>query len=334
MAALAKEWVANQPQADQAKVLRLVRHAGIQTRHTVQPLAQLLTPRSLGQTMALYRQAVVELAEQAVTEALQRAHCFPHQLDCLISTSCTGYMAPSLDAFLVQRLGCRPTVLRLPVTAMGCAGGAAALVYAEQYLRANPGHTVAVVSAELCSLTFQPTDFSWANVVSAALFADGAACALFGPTHRPGLTLQAGGMAQLPQSAALLGFDLTDTGFRMVLDPTLPSRLDNAFESVVQPFLHKQGADWSSIQHWVVHPGGRKILDKLAARLTPKTGHTTPLASSYAVLEQVGNLSSPTVLFILQQLLRTARFQPGDRVWLGAFGPGLTTVQSLLQWQT
>jgi len=327
-------WVAHHPPAMRHKVARIVRQSGVDNRYTVRPLAETLLPHTLTNTMDDYRNHLITLGEQVLGQALRQANVPPPNVDCLITVSCTGYLAPSLGAYLIDRLGLKPETYRLPVTEMGCGGGAAGLLYAHQYLKANPDHTVAVVCVELCSLTFQREDFSWANIISTALFGDGAACVLFGPSQQPGLCLIDGGMSQLPNSQHLLGFNLTDTGFSMVLDPSIPAQVEQAFWPAVTPLLNRQALQPSDVSHWIVHPGGRLILDRIAALLvTPdETTAENPLHFSYEVLRQYGNVSSATVLFILQRMLESNHFDADPWLWLGAFGPGFTTSQVLLKW--
>jgi alkylresorcinol/alkylpyrone synthase len=329
----ALEWVGDFDRAFQSKVERIFRQSDVDQRYTVLPLHEIFKPMSLEEKNDIYRAHIVDYAAQVLQQALANANLQVSEVDCLITTSCTGHMSPSLDAFLINRLGMRADVQRLPVMEMGCIGAAVGLIYAENYLRAYPGRKVALISAELTSITFQREDFSWANIVSTAIFGDGIACAILGDSieNRPGIVCSR--MHHFPETTNLLGFNLCNTGFKMVLDPQLPTVIRTHFHTFMEPLLVEAGWEIGEIEHYIVHPGGKKILHNLdiLLRKTALTDKKTYLEDSRTVLREMGNMSSATLLFILKRFLDKP-IPAGEKALLLGFGPGLTASSLLLEW--
>jgi alkylresorcinol/alkylpyrone synthase len=285
------------------------------TRHLVAPIEWVLRPRSLGERMAAYAEHAPRLARLASCRALAAAGVEADQIDLVISVSCTGYLCPSLDVQLARETGLRPDVTRLPLTELGCSGGAAAVAAAHRHLAAFPDDRVLVVAVEVPSLTFQRDDRSLDNLRAALVFGDGAAAAVLGPDEAGG-RLQVHGAAShlLPASEDALGFDLRDGGFHVVLDRRVPQLIEHGLQAVVAEFTARQGLDRPAF--YAVHAGGPRVFDAVdaALRLRPDD-----LAPSRRVFGQVGNLSSASILFNLAGLRDVA----GDGLAL-AFGPGVT----------
>jgi alkylresorcinol/alkylpyrone synthase len=287
------------------------------TRHLVAPVDWLVRPRSLGESMRVYAEQAPHLARLATCRALAAAGVAAAEIDLVVSVSCTGYLVPSLDVRLAAEIGLRPDVTRLPLTELGCSGGAAAVAAAHRHLVAYPGDRVLVVAVELPSLTFQPQDRSLDNLRAAMVFGDGAAAAVIGgPGAAGGGWLQIRGAASrlLPGSAGALGFDLRDGGFHVVLDGRLPHLIERSVAEVVAEFAGRQGIERPAF--YVVHAGGPRVFDAVEAAL-----HLDPddLALSRRVFREVGNLSSASILFGLSELTEAS----GDGLAI-AFGPGVT----------
>lgn len=343
----ARWWVRYFDAAFQDKVCKIFRNAGVNTRYTALPLDAIFEPLSFEEKNDLYKAHIVPLAEQALLKALAQAGLTPQDVDCIISTSCTGHMSPSLDVHLMNRLGMKPHVHRLPVMEMGCIGGTVGLSYVETYLRAYPNQTVALICGELTSVTFQRDDFSWANIVSTAIFADGVGCAIFGPPTQsaapdpfkspPSPPAQIGPRAHIVCSTMthfhdtvdLLGFTLTNSGLKMILDAEVPDTINRHFDSVIDGVLSPDRLTLANIDHIAIHPGGRKILHQLSLKLA-QYGKSTP--ESWAILREFGNMSSATVLFILERLHQKP-IQAGDKGLVIGFGPGFTASSVLLEWR-
>jgi alkylresorcinol/alkylpyrone synthase len=310
-------------------VLALFDSAGVERRHSVLPPDLLPEKRDLSATMALYREHAVRLGRQVTSDCLARAGLAPRDVDLVISVSCTGVMLPSLDAYLANELGFRPDVRRLPITELGCLGGAAALSYARDFILAHPEANVLVVSVELPTLSFQRDDHSAANIVSTAIFGDGAAAALVTGRPVPGAELLASQSHLFPASLDVLGFDLERDGFHVVLARELPGIVRREMGALINQLLDRARVTRESIRSFVFHPGGRRILEALEEVLEIRGQETAP---SREVLRDHGNVSSATVLFVLDEWLNRRRPPAGAHGLLGAFGPGFSSELLVLRW--
>jgi alkylresorcinol/alkylpyrone synthase len=310
-------------------------HGCVEQRHLAIPPEEAMRPRPLGETSRRYAELTIALSESAAQQALDRAGVAPTEIDLIVTTSCTGLMIPSVDAFLVERMGLRRDCVRLPITELGCAAGAAALGRAREHLLAHPRHLVLVVACELASLTFQPGDPSQTNAVATALFGDGAAACVLGASdraRRPGPRLVAHRTHLFPRSHHLMGFRLESSGLHILLDREVPTALAGRVRPLVDEVLAREGLTVDDLRFAVVHPGGRRILEDVGRDL----GIAPLLQPSWTVLGRVGNLSSATVLFVLDELLRTATAAPppaGAPGLLLAFGPGFSAEVGVLRWE-
>ncbi len=310
---------------------RVFENAAVQTRYGCRPLLDLSEPLSVTAASQLYRDYACRLGEGVARESLDRANVTPAKVDLIITTSCTGFMIPSFDAYLANTLGFSAHVKRLPVTELGCAAGGVALARAFDYLQAFPHHTVLVVAVELPSLTFQFQDVSPANVVSSALFGDGAAAIVLSGASVPGRPrILATESTLFPQTTEVMGFDLRDSGFHIVLSAEIPELVCAEVPQLVTRFLGAQGLTVSDISHFLLHPGGRRVLEGLVECLGLRPEQATV---SKTILRDYGNLSSASVLFILDRFLTTEQTCSGDLGLLLAFGPGFSAEALLLRWE-
>jgi len=319
-------WLAARPDLERAKARRIFQNSGVQTRRSCLTIDELFWPCSLSESSARYRKHAKTLGTALLDATLRDAGIRPSDVDVLITTSCTGFMIPSVDAYMAAELGFRPDLLRLPVTEMGCAAGAAALMYAAEILRGRSEGLAAIVNIELPTNTLQLNDFSMDNIVSSMLFSDGLACTILRKGARPGrASVESWTTLQVPDSLNLLGYNLTSTGFLMTLHPTLPDVIGQHFEHAVETLLKAEGLSLRDIKHFVIHPGGVKILDRIEPILA-KYGGSTRL--SREVMRDCGNMSSATVMVILERLLNSNP-EPG-RTLLMSFGPGFGAHMALL----
>jgi predicted naringenin-chalcone synthase len=262
-------------------------------------------------------------------DALSKANWTPESLDYIITVSCTGIMIPSLDAYLINELGLRQDVVRLPVTEMGCAAGVSGLIYAHNFLKSNPDKRIAIVAVESPTATFQLNDFSMANMVSAAIFGDGAACVLLSSEESAeGPKILGEEMYHFKDTAHLMGFDLTNHGLKMILDPAVPETIANHFQNIVHPFLERYGSDISKVDHLIFHPGGKKIVQTVEA-LFGSLGKN--IDDTRAVLKLYGNMSSATVLYVLERFMEKD-ISAGEQGLVLSFGPGFSAQRVLLEW--
>ena len=314
---------------------RIIDNTKIDARYLALPPERLLAPRPLAEKSADYAAFAKELGEHVARRALDRAHLDIDAVDMIITTSCTGVMIPSVDAYLVESMRMRRDVIRLPITELGCAAGAASLSRAREHVLAYPDHTVLTLSIELPSLTFQKQDLSMTNLVASSIFGDGAAAAVVrgaratGGLEQPGPVLVDSMTHLYPESQYLMGFELKDGGFHIILDRDVPHALRGRVRPVVETLCRKHGLEVGDLRFCALHPGGRRILEDLDADLG-LSGMTEP---SWNVLRDYGNLSSATVLFVLDEVLRRQPPPRDSYGLLAAFGPGFSAELSLLRWQ-
>lgn len=322
-------WLKGQDERFIRKVIKIFENAGVDKRYSIMSPEDVFTNTTFEEKNNIYIRECTKLAEQALQKALDKAHWKAQDIDYLITVSCTGIMIPSVDAYLVNSLKMKPDIVRLPVTEMGCAAGVSGIIYAKNFLKANPGKKAAVVAVESPTATFQLTDFSMANMVSAAIFGDGAAAVLLSSCPQDeGPEIMAEDMYHFYDATHMMGFKLTQTGLQMILDETVPEIIAEHFPKIVHPFLEKNKATINEINHLIFHPGGRKIVqtvDDLFCSLGKNIDDTR------AVLKQYGNMSSVTVLYVLERFLER-KIPPGDKGLMLSFGPGFSAQSILLQW--
>ena len=256
-----KQWMQNQDSRFQRKVIKLFEGAGVDKRYSIMDPIEVFTNPSFEARNDIYIREVKKLGKQAIQKALEKVQWQATDLDFIITVSCTGIMIPSVDAYLINDLEMRQDIVRLPVTEMGCAAGVSGIIYAKQFLKANPGKRAAVIAIEAPTATFQLEDYSMTNVVSAAIFGDGAACVLLSSCDTDaGVRIINEEMYHFYDATEMMGFKLVNTGLQMILDKEVPQTISDHFPAIVHPFLEKSGKTIEDINHLVFHPGGKKIV--------------------------------------------------------------------------
>ena len=328
---LIEHWLHGQEDRFIRKVIKIFEQAGVGRRFSIMDPEQVFTPMSVAQRNQIYMDAAIQLGKKCLAESLESVQWKPEDIDVLITVSCTGIMIPSLDAYLINELGMRQDVIRLPVTEMGCAAGVSAMIYAKHLLSASQGRRAAVIAFESPTATLQLDDYSMANMVSAAIFGDGAACVLLSSHEEDeGPAIVGEGMYHFYGGTHLMGFDWVDTGLKMVLDPEVPTVIDAHFDAILEHFLQSMGYQLGDINHMLFHPGGKKIMQAVEDRLLPYGKH---ISYTKQVLKEYGNMSSVTVLYVLEELLRSGIAQTGDLGLMLSFGPGFSAHRVLLRWE-
>lgn len=325
----ASRWVSGQDERTQEKILRMFRQAQIDRRYSIMPIERVFEKQSFRERNDYFSQKVRGLSREALEGALLKARLTPQDIDIVITTSCTGIMIPSVDAYLVNDLKMKQGIVRLPVTEMGCAGGTSALIYASQMIGNDPSKRVAVIALESPTSTFQLDDFSLTNAVSAAIFGDGAACAILGPTEDTVPVIRDTFMYHFYDVPHMMGFDLKDSGLHIVLDPEVPHIIEKHFPDIIHPFLQLNGLNISDIEHFIFHPGGKKII-RTVDELLGQFGKN--IQATKDVLRDYGNMSSATVLYVLDRYMGYD-IPPGDKGVMLSFGPGFTAQTLLLEWK-
>ncbi|MCA1223286.1 type III polyketide synthase [Streptomyces sp. 8L] len=308
-------------------------HTGVRVarRSMALPLERYAELGDFGETNDAFIESAVPLGAEAVTGALEAAGLSPRDVDLLMFTSVTGIAAPSVDARLVSRLGLRTDVKRLPVFGLGCVAGAAGLARLHDYLLGRPDDVAVLLSVELCSLTLQRDDPSVANLIASGLFGDGAAavvaCGARRETRGPAVVDTRSRM--YPDTEGAMGWDITGSGFRIVLDAGVPDIVRKNLAADVDGFLADHGLAREDITAWVCHPGGPKVLRAVEESLDLPAG---ALDLTWRSLESVGNLSSSSVLHVLRDTLAERPPPAGTAGLMLAMGPGFCAELVLLRW--
>ena len=321
-------WLEGQDERFIRKVKKIFEGAAVDKRYSIMDPIEVFTKTSFEERNDIYVREVIDLGEKVLEKALAKAKWMPEDLDYIITVSCTGIMIPSLDAYLINKLKLRQDIVRLPVTEMGCAAGVSGIIYAKNFLKANPGKRAAVIAVESPTATFQLDDYSMANIVSAAIFGDGAACVLLS-SHEDdeGPEIVAEEMYHFYDNIDMMGFKLTNSGLQMVLDIEVPETISSHFPAIINPFLEKNQLDISQIDHLIFHPGGKKIVQTVEALFSDMGKN---INDTKEVLRLYGNMSSATVLYVLERIMDD-KPEKGTRGLMLSFGPGFSAQRVLLQ---
>jgi alkylresorcinol/alkylpyrone synthase len=334
-----REWLRGRGDATSAppghasRLLSVYASAGVEFRASVVPIEDVFHPADFETQNRKYREIAGGAGADVARRALAASGLGPSGIDMVVSVSCTGFMIPAVDAHVANALSLGPRLARLPITESGCAGGVVGLARAADYLAAHPDRAALLLALEFSSLTFQRWDRSATNVVSTAIFGDGGAAAvLVGERHpRAGsglLRVRDAESVFFPGTTHLMGFELRNQGFQIVLDKGLAPFVRRTILPAVDGFLSGRGLSRSDIRRFILHPGGRRVIEVMSERLGlgPED-----LAATEAVLAEHGNMSSVTVLFVLDEILKRHRPAPGALGLLGAFGPGFAAELALLE---
>ena len=312
--------------AARPKLLEVFDHAQIDTRYLARPLEWYTQPHSFADKNAVYVEEALTLCERLSREALERAGVRPSEVDAVVFVSSSGISTPSLESILMERLGVSRHAVRLPLWGLGCAGGAQGLARSADLVRAGY-RNVLFLAAEFCSLTLVQGDESSSNFVATALFADGAAALVLGPGDAAGpalLSLEGAFSTLIEDSQDIMGWDVVDAGLKVRFSQDIPALVRRMMNDNVQEALERAGWSSEELQEYVVHPGGAKVVTAYEESLGLPAGR---LVCSRRVLRDYGNMSSATVLFVLNETLRRGAHGKG---LLSAMGPGFCAEHVLL----
>jgi alkylresorcinol/alkylpyrone synthase len=310
---------------------RVHANAGVRRRHLAFPMERYLDFVTWGDANRAWQGAAENLGERAIDAALERAELRRGDLDALYFVSITGVSCPSLDARLINRMGLRPDLRRTPMFGLGCVGGAVGLSRAADYVRAHPAETAALLSVELCSLTMRRDDISSVNLIATGLFADGAVAAILTGAGRVGDGPEILDHRSIfyPGTEDLMGWDISEKGFRVVLSRRLPEFIRCRLASDVDRYLAGRRLTRRDVGSWVIHPGGPKVLEAVECALGLESRE---LEASWDCLARFGNLSSGSVLNVLEHVMTERRPDPGTLGIVMAMGPGFCSEVLLIRW--
>ena len=324
-----EQWMQDQESRFKRKVLKIFEGAGVDRRYSIMDAEEVFLNTSFEEKNNIYIKEVTKLAEQSLFKSLKKARLQPTDIDYIITVSCTGIMIPSMDAYLINSLQMREDIIRLPVTEMGCVAGISGIIYAKNFLKSNPNKRAAIISVEASTATFQIQDYSMANIVSAAIFGDGAASVILSSYKEDkGPRIKDESMYHFYNSVDIMGFKLVNTGLQMILDKKVPEIISNHFPKIIHPFLERNNLKIEDINHLIFHPGGKKIVHTVEGIFRT---YGKNIDDTKEVLRLYGNMSSATVLYVLERFMDGDR-QEGENGLMLSFGPGFSAQRILLKW--
>lgn len=327
--ALKRHW---SEKLDNPEVLdRLFARVGVRGRHLALPIEAYDELTTWGKANNVWIETAEELAAESLCRSLTRAGLYERDVDAIFFVSVTGVASPSIDARLINRMNLRADVKRHPMFGLGCVAGAAGIARAADYVRAYPNHVAALISVELCSLTWQRNDLSMANLISAGLFGDGSAAVIVTGEDRPanGPCILGTRSSFYRGTEDVMGWDISEEGFRIVLSNEIPNMVRKHLAHDVDAFLADNDLNRDDIESWIMHTGGPKVLEATAESLALPDG---ALSVSWESLRRVGNLSSTSVLLVLDEFMNRRRPSAGSYSILAAMGPGFCAELVLLRW--
>lgn len=314
-----------------AALERLHSRTGVEGRYFARELQDYAVLDTWGKANNIWIETAERLGAEAIKALLAQTGVDRERIAALFFVSITGVASPSIDARLVNRMGLSRGIKRNPIFGLGCVAGAAGLARAADYVKAYPDEIAVLLSVELCSLTWQRDDLSVANFISAGLFGDGAAAVMLAGANvtMEGPVVLANRQVFYPETQEVMGWDISEKGFQIVLSPDVPMVVRENLGRDVDAFLAEQGLSREDIGTWIMHTGGPKVLDATEEALGL---NGEALARSREALRRVGNLSSASVLVVLDDVVRNCRPNPGTYSVLAAMGPGFCSEMLLLRW--
>jgi len=311
------------------RLMAIFENTQIKKRHFCVPIEWFKENHTFAEKNSLYMEHATELSIQAVERALERAKLSIVDISHLIFVSSTSLATPSVDARILNQMQANPHTKRTPIWGLGCGGGAAGLSRAFDYVKAYPKEIAVVIAVELCGLTFQRNDLTKSNLVATSLFADGAAAVIVAGDEAPvdsPVRLRTSKSTLWPNSLDVMGWDFSSSGFHVIFSQDIPTITRTKVAEATLSFLHEHGL--SKVDHYLLHPGGKKVLDAYRESLGI-VGQKLDISEQ--ILQQYGNMSSCTVLYVLDEFLRQERIGEGDSGLIAALGPGFSLEMLLIE---
>ena len=320
------------------RLMTVFDNAAIESRYFSASVDWFYEEHSFEEKNRLYVESALKLGEEAIRKCLEATDLGPESIDHFIFVSSTGLSTPSIDARLINTLGMRNDVRRTPIWGLGCAGGAAGLSRAHEFTRAFPDQRALLLAVELCGLTFQRNDLSKSNLIAASLFADGAAAVLVeGAECRTRRATGAGGggprilstrSTLWSHSLDVMGWEVNNHGLKVLFSKDIPSIVQRSVRPVLDQFLEDHGLALDAVRHFIAHPGGAKVLGAYEESLELRNGQ---MDFAREVLRRYGNMSAPTVLFVLKMFLDAETVRPSEYGVITALGPGFSSEMLLVE---
>ncbi|MFD7615026.1 type III polyketide synthase [Streptomyces sp. NPDC059828] len=308
--------------------LRLIQNTGVEKRHLLRPIEETLRHPGFEERNAYYESEAKARVPAVIRQALTDAELHASDIDVIIFVSCTGFMMPSLTAWLINTMDFRTDVRQVPIAQLGCAAGGAAINRAHDFCTAYPEANALIVACEFCSLCYQPTDVSVGNLLSNGLFGDGLAAAVVRGQGGLGVTLERNGAYLVPHTEDWIAYDVRATGFHFKLDKRVPGTME-PLAPALKELAGQHGWDVTALDFYIIHAGGPRILDDLSMFLgvDPEA-----FRFSRATLTEYGNIASAVVLDALRRMFEEGGTPDAARGILAGFGPGITAEMTLGRW--
>jgi len=308
--------------------LRLIRNTGVRKRHIVQPIEEALRHPGFAERNRIYAAESKKRCPPVIEQALANAGVTVRDIDAIIYVSCTGFLMPSLTAWLINTMGFRSDTRQIPIAQLGCAAGGAAINRAQEFCIAHPEANVLIVSCELCSLCYQPGDDGVGSLLSDGLFGDAVAAAVVRGSGGTGVALERNSSYLIPDTEEWISYAVRDTGFHFQLDRRVPGTM-KPLAPVLRELATEHGWDVSRLDFYIIHAGGPRILADLAQFLDVDGAM---FRHSWATLTEYGNIASAVVLDALRRLFDEDLLTPGGTGVIAGFGPGITAEMAVGRW--
>ena len=322
----AKQAHAGKPQLPLA--LRLIQNTGVQKRHIVQPIEKTLSHPGFEERNRIYEVESKKRCPAVIERALANAELTTRDIDAIIYVSCTGFMMPSLTAWLINKMGFRSDTRQIPIAQLGCAAGAAAINRAHDFCSAYPEGNVLIVSCELCSLCYQPGDDGVGSLLSDGLFGDAVGAVVVRGNGGTGISLERNASYLIPDTEDWISYAVRDTGFHFQLDRRVPGTME-PLAPVLRELVSAHGWDAGNLDFYIIHAGGPRILADLSKYLGVDN---KMFRHSWSTLTEYGNIASAVVLEALSRLFDEGEVLPGAKGLVAGFGPGITAEMTVGSW--
>ncbi len=323
----------NHSEIDIERMVTVFDNSSISRRHITVPIEWLKENHSFQERNEIFKRSAIELASEAIKECIQKAGADYTDIDNIIFVTSTGLSTPTIDAELFNKLKLNRHIKRTPLWGLGCAGGAAGISCAFEFTKAEPSKNALVIALELCSLTFQKDDLSKSNIVASSLFSDGSAAAFIaGDESRfstnNGIKLMDSLSTIYPDSLNVMGWDIVNDGFKVMFSRDIPQIVREFVKPNITELLELHNLSISDIKHYIAHPGGFKVINAYEESLNIHNGY---LSMSRKILNEHGNMSSPSVIYVLKEFLNAKQYKPGEFGLISALGPGFSSELALFK---
>jgi len=308
--------------------LRLIQNTGVRKRHIVQPIEKTLGHPGFEERNRIYEAESKKRCPEVIERALENASLVAEDIDAIIYVSCTGFLMPSLTAWLINEMGFPSDTRQIPIAQLGCAAGGAAINRAHDFCVAHPDSNVLIVSCELCSLCYQPDDDGVGSLLSDGLFGDAVAAAVVRDSGGTGVALERNASYLIPNTEDWISYAVRDTGFHFQLDRRVPGTM-KPLAPVLREVVTEHGWDVGNLDFYIIHAGGPRILDDLSKFLDVDHG---VFHHSRETLTEYGNIASAVVLDALRRLFEEDTTSPGATGVIAGFGPGITAEMAVGSW--